>query len=152
MRTRARAHKRTPLDPSVVERARLLLEQHHQSEVARRLNISRQSVSRIANGSMPCEKHPNQRKLTDEQVAEIRQLVSSRKMSQRKAAIEYGVSKRTVAGILSGELYATPTKQNGFPAKTPPRFEIVSVRPAPTTQEIQAGRAYSLFPLKQRSA
>lgn len=83
------------------------------------------------------------RKLSDEQVIAIRYRVGSGKLSQRRAAIEYEVSQKTIYGIMAGTLYRLPNPTSA------PRFELVEVRPA---SEVQVGRSYASFPLKRRSA
>lgn len=87
--------------------------------------------------------HTTARKLTDEQAAEIRYRVGMGRISQRRAALLYGVSKRTIAGIMAGTLYKRVIT---------PRFEIVAVQPRPTAFEQQAGRRYSLAPERGSAA
>lgn len=76
------------------------------------------------------------RKLSDDQAAEIRYRVGMGKLSQRRAALEYGVSKRTISGIMAGELYKH--------CKPAPRPVVVER----TRFEVQSGRSYSHFPLR----
>jgi hypothetical protein len=91
------------------------------------------------------------RKLTDDQAAEIRYRVGGvRSMTERAAAKFYGVSAKTIRGILADKLYTKPAPK---PPVTlvleEPRallFELVSVRPSP---EIDRGRVYP-FPMKRR--
>lgn len=61
------------------------------------------------------------RKLSDQQAQEIRYRVGGvRNLSERAAAKVYGVSTRTIRGIVKGELYAKPGRKprathNGIP-------------------------------------
>lgn len=92
------------------------------------------------------------RKLTDEQAAEIRYRVGGlRQLSERKAAIEYGVSTKTIRGILAGNLYTKPRppKAEPEPDVLPPPVRPVLWRPAPVPDI--SGRSYSLAP-SRRSA
>lgn len=53
-------------------------------------------------------RHTNQRKLTEEQATTIRYLVGSGKLSMRAAAAQYGVSPKSIAGIMANRLYVAP--------------------------------------------
>jgi hypothetical protein len=99
------------------------------------------------------------RKLTDEQAVEIRFLVASGKISERKAGREYGVSSKTIRGIMAGKLYVKrgrPARVESHECSTRERYEPTPPEPWPLPAarlELDySARSYSLFPPKRRSA
>ena len=90
------------------------------------------------------------RELTDEQAAEIRYRVGCGQISQRKAALEYDVSHKTIFGIMAGRLYVKPGRPPAKPEPVElPRPAIQPLRPLPAVNT--SGRSYSLAP-SRRSA
>lgn len=58
-------------------------------------------------------KEASNRKLTEAQVAQIREEYFKENTSQRKLAKKYGICKTTIAGILNGKYYNTSKKYEG---------------------------------------
>lgn len=103
-------------------------------------NASAAHARKFANGRKPTTRKPVKlfEEIRPEVAAQIRALRG--RFSQHRIAAEVGVSQSTVSR------YLMQLAESDRPA---PRFELVQVE---TRAESEAGRSYSVFPLKRRES
>lgn len=137
------------ISPELAAKIREALDDGQRVEwIAERLKVAKSVVYKVERTPRTKSRRTVQPfdRLRPELVSMIRTL-HRQKLSQRLIALEVGVSQATVSRAIAQDRAA-------MTAPLSPRavsLEIVDVQTIPR-REAEAGRSYTLFPLKQRSA